>query len=76
VSYGLATCFEGKLMDARTRRHYCDLILSRGGKALPQDMVKDFLGREPGPDSVFKNYRAALMQSGGGRRGPAGCDNA
>ena len=66
MSYGLATCFEGKLMDARTRRHHCDLILSRRGKALPQDMVKDFLGRGPGPDSFFKNYRAALMQSGGG----------
>jgi Zn-dependent oligopeptidase len=54
VSYGLATGFEGKLMDARTRRHYCDLILWRGGEALPQDMVKAFLGRGPRPDSFFK----------------------
>ncbi len=63
-------------MDARTLRYYCDLILWRGGEALPQDMVKDFLGRGPRPDSFFKESSGGVDAIRRGLTGPAGCDNA
>lgn len=53
IALDLASQWGNKLLDARVGRRYLDLILSRGGEVPPQQMVHEFLGREPSPVPFF-----------------------
>lgn len=53
IALDMASQWKGKLLDARTSRRYLDKVLSRGGEAPAEAMVRDFLGREPSPEPFF-----------------------
>lgn len=43
----------GGVFDAEVGRRYHDLILSQGNARPPEEMVRDFLGREPDPGALL-----------------------
>jgi thimet oligopeptidase len=53
LALDMASRWGKNLLDAKTGRRYLDLVLSRGGEVPPQEMVREFLGREPSPAAFF-----------------------
>ena len=54
MALDMLSAFGNNLMDAKVGKRYRDTILSQGGQIEPQDMVKNFLGREPNSKAFFK----------------------
>ena len=50
----LRTAFGDDKLDAAVGRRYRQAVLSQGGQAAPRDLVRVFLGREPGSEAFFK----------------------
>jgi thimet oligopeptidase len=46
---------ENGLLDPKVGERYTAAILSKGGSQDPNDMLKEFLGREPNADAFFKD---------------------
>ncbi len=42
-------------MDSKVGQRYVDCILSKGGSRPPQELIRDFLGREPNSNAFFKD---------------------
>ncbi len=53
LAQDMASQWHGKLLDATVSRRYLDSVLSRGGEVPPDQMVRNFLGREPSPEPFF-----------------------
>lgn len=53
LALDMASQWKGKLLDKKTSQRYLDTILSRGGEVPPEQMVREFLGREPSPEPFF-----------------------
>ena len=54
MALDMLSAFGNNLMDAKVGKRYRDTILSQGGQIEPQDMVKNFLGREPNSKAFFE----------------------
>ena len=54
MALDMLSAFGNNLMDARVGKRYRDTILSQGGQIEPQEMVKNFLGREPNSKAFFE----------------------
>ena len=53
LALDMAGQWHGKLLDGNVGRRYLDTLLSKGGEVPPQQLVRDFLGREPSPAAFF-----------------------
>lgn len=53
LALDMVSRWNGKLMEPATGRRYREMVLSRGGEAPPDQLVRDFLGREPSPEPFF-----------------------
>lgn len=53
VAMDLRTAFTDKRLDAAVGKRYRDTVLSQGGQRPPEQLVKDFLGRETTPKAFF-----------------------
>ena len=53
LALDMASQWGDKLLDGKVGRRYLDQVLARGGEVPPQQMVRDFLGREPSPAAFF-----------------------
>lgn len=53
LALDMATAWRGKLLDAKVSQRYLDKVLSRGGEVPADQLVRDFLGREPSPEPFF-----------------------
>ena len=53
IALDMLSAFGNNLMDARVGKRYRDTILSQGGQIEPQDMVKNFLGRDANSEAFF-----------------------
>jgi thimet oligopeptidase len=53
IALDMLSAFGNNLMDAKVGKRYRDTILAQGGQIEPQDMVKNFLGREPNSKAFF-----------------------
>ena len=54
MALDMLSAFGNNLMDAKVGKRYRDTILSQGGQVEPQDMVKNFLGREANSKAFFE----------------------
>ena len=54
MALDMLSAFGNNLMDARVGKRYRDTILSQGGQVEPQEMVKNFLGREANSKAFFE----------------------
>ena len=54
MALDMLSAFGNNLMDPKVGKRYRDTILSQGGQIEPQDMVKNFLGREPNSKAFFE----------------------
>ena len=53
MALDMLSAFGNDLMDPKIGKRYRDTILSQGGQVEPQEMVKNFLGREPNSKAFF-----------------------
>ena len=53
LALDMASQWGDKLLDGKVGRRYLDQVLSKGGEVPPQQLVRDFLGREPSPAAFF-----------------------
>lgn len=53
VAMDLRTAFEAARLDPAVGKRYRDTVLSQGGQRPPEQLVKDFLGRESSPKAFF-----------------------
>lgn len=53
IALDMASQWRGRLLDEKVSRRYLDKLLSRGGETPPEELVRDFLGREPSPEPFF-----------------------
>lgn len=53
VAMDLRTAFTDKRLDPAVGKRYRDTVLSQGGQRPPEQLVKDFLGRETTPKAFF-----------------------
>ena len=54
MALDVLSAFGNNFMDAKVGKRYRDTILSQGGQIEPQEMVKNFLGREPNSKAFFE----------------------
>jgi thimet oligopeptidase len=57
VAADLRTAFEANPLDPKVGRRYRDAILARGSEKPPQDLVRDFLGRESNSKAFFEDLK-------------------
>jgi thimet oligopeptidase len=57
VAADLRTAFAANKLDATVGRRYRDTILARGGEKPPQQLVRDFLGRESNSKAFFEDLK-------------------
>jgi thimet oligopeptidase len=57
VAMDLRTAFEGHKLDPAVGRRYREIVLANGGQRPPQELVKDFLGRETNSKAFFEELR-------------------
>lgn len=57
VAMDLRTAFEGHKLDPKVGMRYRNMVLAHGGERPPQDLVKDFLGRETNSKAFFDYLR-------------------
>ena len=53
IALDMQSAFKNDLMDVKVARRYRDLILTRGSERKAQDMVREFLGRDPSTEAFF-----------------------
>ena len=53
LALDMASKWGNNLLDGTVGKRYLDLVLSKGGEVPPQEMVRNFLGREPLPAAFF-----------------------
>jgi thimet oligopeptidase len=53
IALDMASQWQGKLMDPNVSLRYRDLVLARGGETPAEQIVREFLGREPSPTAFF-----------------------
>lgn len=53
IALDMASKWRGNLLDSRVGRDYLDQVLARGGEVPPDQLVRNFLGREPSPEAFF-----------------------
>lgn len=53
IALDMASRWKGSLLDGKVGREYLDKVLSRGGEAPPDLLVRNFLGRDPMPEAFF-----------------------
>ncbi len=53
LALDMASQWKGKLLDKKTGIRYLETILARGGEVPPEQMVREFLGREPSSEPFF-----------------------
>ena len=46
---------EHGLLNAEIGKQFADKVYGKGGSADPDELLKDFLGREPNQDAFFKD---------------------
>jgi thimet oligopeptidase len=57
VAADLRTAFGDDKLDARVGRRYRDIVLANGGQKPPQQLVREFLGRETNSKAFFDELR-------------------
>jgi thimet oligopeptidase len=53
IALDMASQWKGKWFDAKVSQRYLDQVLSRGGETPSDQVVRNFLGREPSPEPFF-----------------------
>ncbi len=53
IALDMASQWHGKLMNTDVSLRYRDLVLARGGETPAEQIVREFLGREPSPTAFF-----------------------
>lgn len=53
------TVFKADPMSVEAGRKYRSLVIGRGGSMDENDMLKEFLGREPNPEAFYKELGLA-----------------
>ncbi|MEW6705545.1 MAG: M3 family metallopeptidase [Pseudomonadota bacterium] len=57
VAMDLRTQFEPDKLDPKVGRRYRDIVLANGGQRPPQELVREFLGREPSSKAFYDYLR-------------------
>ncbi|HEX4511072.1 MAG TPA: M3 family metallopeptidase [Burkholderiaceae bacterium] len=57
VATDMRTAFSADKLDPKVGQRYRADVLSQGGQKLPQQLVRDFLGREPSTQAFFDSLR-------------------
>ncbi len=53
LALDMASQWKGRWLDSKTSRRYWDQVLRRGGEIPAEQLVRNFLGREPSPEAFF-----------------------
>jgi thimet oligopeptidase len=62
MALDMLSAYKGNLMDKNVGKRYREMILARGSERPAADMVREFLGREPGTDAFFKEITGKRTQ--------------
>jgi thimet oligopeptidase len=62
MALDMLSAYKGNLMDKSIGKRYRDTILARGSERPAADMVREFLGREPGTEAFFKEITGKRTQ--------------
>jgi thimet oligopeptidase len=62
MALDMLSAYKGNLMDKTVGKRYRDIILARGSERPAADMVREFLGREPGTEAFFKEITGKRTQ--------------
>ena len=57
VAADLRTAFAGHRLDPAVGRRYRNIVLANGGQRPPQDLVREFLGRETNTQAFFEDLK-------------------
>jgi thimet oligopeptidase len=57
VAADLRTAFAGKRLDATVGKRYRDSVLAQGGQRAPQELVREFLGRDSNAEAFFEELK-------------------
>lgn len=57
IADDLLSAFRGNLLDPAVGRRFRGLVLSQGGQKHPNELVREFLEREPSSDAFFSGIR-------------------
>ncbi len=62
MALDMLSAYKGNLMDKAVGKRYRDTILARGSERPASEMVREFLGREPGTEAFFKEITGRRTQ--------------
>ena len=62
MALDMLSAYKGNLMDKSVGKRYRELILARGSERPAAEMVREFLGRDPGTEAFFKEITGKRTQ--------------
>jgi thimet oligopeptidase len=62
IAKDMQTAFAGDWLNAKTGAKYRNTVLANGGQRAPQELVKDFLGRDTNSAAFYKFLETRIAQ--------------